>query len=56
MVLTPAEVSGRPDTEIGGTWTLVGGTIVVTRNATGEPERRMHVVSGEAERLVVARV
>jgi hypothetical protein len=44
----------RPE-EVSGTWTLEGDTIVVTRNAAGEPERRMHVVSTAPDRLVVAR-
>jgi hypothetical protein len=44
----------RPE-QVSGTWTLEGDTIVVARDATGEPERRMHVVAAAPDRLVVAR-
>lgn len=44
----------RPE-EVSGTWTLEDDTIVVTRNETGEPERRMRVVSATPDRLVVAK-
>jgi len=42
-------------TEVSGAWTLEDDTIVVTRNAAGEPERRMRVVPAAPDRLVVAR-
>lgn len=44
----------RPE-EVSGTWTLEDDTIVVTRNAAGEPERRMRIASAAPDRLAVSR-
>ena len=43
----------RPE-EVTGTWTLADGTIVVSRESEGRPERRMRVVEVTPERLVIA--